>query len=195
MIYHFSSNYCIISMSMCFLPPNIPLTASSTHPCPHISRLTESSLCFKSLRENRVSLSIGIWLPAGQSRSIKVIAFPHISMFRSPWPSVIEEAGSWRHPAWISTGKTGYTKPQSVFLPLFAPGVFRYSVFRWAKIYFPVNKNWSIIRRYKINLQLTAIFFVFGRSRVQISARRPDILTEVFHGLSQSLQANSWSST
>jgi hypothetical protein len=33
--------------------------------------------------------------------------------------------------------------------------------------------------------------FLFNRSSVQISAQRPAILTEVFHGFSQSLQANS----
>jgi hypothetical protein len=33
--------------------------------------------------------------------------------------------------------------------------------------------------------------FVFGRSRVQISSRRPAILTEVFRGFPQSLDANS----
>jgi hypothetical protein len=32
--------------------------------------------------------------------------------------------------------------------------------------------------------------FIFGRSRVQISARTPSVLTEAFSGFPQSLQAN-----
>jgi len=38
---------------------------------------------------------------------------------------------------------------------------------------------------------LTQIYFLFGEPRIQISARKPTILTEVFRDFPQSLQANA----
>jgi hypothetical protein len=55
------------------------------------------------------------------------------------------------------------------------------------RVHWPPMKWSEIAERFRN----TALQFPFGRSRIQISARRPSILTEGFCGPSQSLHSNA----
>jgi hypothetical protein len=61
--------------------------------------------------------------------------------------------------------------------------------FAFDTLYFHVIRDRELP---KLVVELLTLFFVFGRSRAQISARRQAILSESFRGFTQSHQSNSW---